>query len=883
MSGGHGGDGRGGTVLVAVLEGPDHVVTCANEPCVEWFGARAFRYGTPVRELLPGRQDERFLEPLDEVFRRGEPRALPGLPVKVQPVAGGGVRERVFDVRYDPSRDADGRVRGVIVTATDVTWDLYAEQLAEGRHRLLEQIAVQAPLPLVLDGMARLVEDLLPGTRTMVMLFDAEGRRLRPVAGPSLPDFLHRAVAEVPAGPHGGTCGTTASTRTLTVTPDITTDPSWEGWREMAVRAGIRSCWSVPIMAEGELLGTFAFYRQDTRRPADIEVDVVSMVGQVAALAIERHRVLAGEQAARRRELEAQADLKFVLDASLAVTGSLSYLGALQRLADLAVPRVAPMCAIDVLDDGGANLMRVAVRHAGERRLACAAPDLAGDEPVARVMRSGTAMVVQGDEGYVVMPLTARGRTFGVVSLRGTPEQPITERVVSLAGELARAAALAVDNARRHADSLRQVAALRRLSDRLSLLAQVSGVLTATLDMREALKRLARLVVPQLGDWAVVNLRTGEDTVERIAVVHRDGPERVPPGAEGTMPPIPPAGPDPLVRALRQGVTTLMGPAEIASPPGSDLQRRQHELFEAMGARSVIVTPLRSRRRVVGTLTVARADPVAGSYGADDVEVVQDIARRAALVVESARLYCTQRDVAEGMQRHLLTPLPALEGVELAARYVPAPEGSQVGGDWYDAMVLADGVPMVAVGDVIGHDVHAAAQMANLRSALRTLAWDGGGPPSAIMARLDSVLTHVSDIDLATLVLARIERRDEGRRLLRWTSAGHPPPLLVTADGRARFLNGGQGVLLGLDHGPASRPDAEETLPDLCTLLLYTDGLVESRATPLGEGMTRLRRHASALARLPVDPLCDRLLARLPPRHGDDVALLAVRVRAGEG
>jgi serine phosphatase RsbU (regulator of sigma subunit) len=141
------------------------------------------------------------------------------------------------------------------------------------------------------------------------------------------------------------------------------------------------------------------------------------------------------------------------------------------------------------------------------------------------------------------------------------------------------------------------------------------------------------------------------------------------------------------------------------------------------------------------------------------------------------------------------------------------------------------------------------------------------------------VLTHISDAALATVVLARIEQDDDERYLLRWTSAGHPPPLLITCEGRARYLHEGQGVLLGLDHGPGSRPDAEVTLPELCTVLFYTDGLVESATTPVDEGMTRLRHHAATLAELPVDEFCDRLLTRLPDNHNDDVVLLAARVQ----
>jgi hypothetical protein len=181
-------------ILAAVLEGPGHVVKVANEPYLEALGVRDCGYGMSMRELMPELRNQRFLDVLDEVYRLGEPRVLVGQRVSVDPAGGGARQERVYNVCYDPSRDAEGRVCGVIVTATDVSGVRRAEQLAEGQRRLLEQIAVEAPLSLVLDGIACLVEELLPGTRCMIMMADAEGRRLAPIAAPSLPDFLLQAA-----------------------------------------------------------------------------------------------------------------------------------------------------------------------------------------------------------------------------------------------------------------------------------------------------------------------------------------------------------------------------------------------------------------------------------------------------------------------------------------------------------------------------------------------------------------------------------------------------------------------------------------------------------------------------------------------------------------
>jgi serine phosphatase RsbU (regulator of sigma subunit) len=210
----------------------------------------------------------------------------------------------------------------------------------------------------------------------------------------------------------------------------------------------------------------------------------------------------------------------------------------------------------------------------------------------------------------------------------------------------------------------------------------------------------------------------------------------------------------------------------------------------------------------------------------------------------------------------------------------------EIGGDWYDAFLLADGVMALVIGDVVGHDLQAAAHMAEVRNMLRALAWTHVEPPSMIMRCLDEAVTHTSDAPMATLIFARVEGPEGGPWRLHWVNAGHPPPLLITRDGGTRFLTGGHGPLIGMSatlHLGLSWPDAHEDLPANATLLFYTDGLVESRERPIDAGMAKLRHHASVLARrLPhesVDLFCDQLLQRLAP-HGDDTALLALRLPA---
>ncbi|MFF3291010.1 SpoIIE family protein phosphatase [Streptomyces sp. NPDC003023] len=431
------------------------------------------------------------------------------------------------------------------------------------------------------------------------------------------------------------------------------------------------------------------------------------------------------------------------------------------------------------------------------------------------------------------------------------------------------------------------LSALEDLTERLTMVAEISAVLSSTLDIPEMLHRLVRLLVPELGDWAAVDLRLQDhaDEVRRIAVRSRDEHR----GAQTLEGPLPPLTETPsssaLVRVMRGSRPMRLGADDLARDAEPPLARAHRDLFDRLGGHSAVVVPLSTRRQVYGALTVGRTGARPPCTEAE-LLVLADIGRRAGLVLDNAQLFDQQRHVAETMQRQLLTPLPQVDHLQMAARYLPAQSAAEIGGDWYDAFLLADGVTTMVIGDVVGHDLQAAAHMAEVRNMLRALAWDRQEPPSLIMRRLDEAMTNTSDAPMATAVFARIEGPEGGPWQLHWVNAGHPPPLLVTSDGHARFLEAGHGPLLGMNsalHLGLDWPDAVEKLPARSTLLLYTDGLVESRTRPIDTGLAQLRRHAAGLADRDVEEFCDELLARLAP-SGDDVALLALRIPArGEG
>ena len=240
-----------------------------------------------------------------------------------------------------------------------------------------------------------------------------------------------------------------------------------------------------------------------------------------------------------------------------------------------------------------------------------------------------------------------------------------------------------------------------------------------------------------------------------------------------------------------------------------------------------------------------------------------------------------QRALSDRLQRALLTPPPEPDHLQLAVRYRPAAHEAQVGGDWYDAFLQPDGATMLVIGDVVGHDSDAAAAMGQLRGLLRALAYDNDEPLSGTLSRTEHAARGLAVSTMATVVLARVERHPDvpvaSTRVLRWSNAGHLPPVLLAPDGSTTLLETRPELMLGIDPD-APRTDHTAELGDGHTLLLVTDGLVERRDADLDQGLAMVREVLRDLGETSLEELCDTLLDRMLPVDGaDDVAIVAVR------
>jgi serine phosphatase RsbU (regulator of sigma subunit)/anti-sigma regulatory factor (Ser/Thr protein kinase) len=295
-------------------------------------------------------------------------------------------------------------------------------------------------------------------------------------------------------------------------------------------------------------------------------------------------------------------------------------------------------------------------------------------------------------------------------------------------------------------------------------------------------------------------------------------------------------------------------------------------ILRQKGIRSMLGVPLLVEGRVLGVLHVGTLTP--REFTERDRDLLQLAADRAALAIEHAHLY-EQRRVAEALQRSLLPQeLVDIVGLDVAARYMPAAAAASLGGDWYDVFPLGGGRIGLAVGDVVGRGLPAAALMAQLRTALRAYAFDGYAP-SEVIDRLNRMLAHIAP---ATMTTGMYLDLDPERETLEVVNAGHPPPLVVDPDGRASYLEVTPNVALGVSRGSRYRAQRCALLSG-STLVLYTDGVIEVRGEALDAGLERMRRLAESVSAAPqalVDAIVERMVSE--GRPSDDVAILAVRV-----
>jgi serine phosphatase RsbU (regulator of sigma subunit)/PAS domain-containing protein len=420
---------------------------------------------------------------------------------------------------------------------------------------------------------------------------------------------------------------------------------------------------------------------------------------------------------------------------------------------------------------------------------------------------------------------------------------------------------------------------LARQARHQRLLANTTAALNRDLDPIAELQALAEAVVPELADLSTVHLLARPVPPGRIpplpVITDRAAIAAVP----ELRPPPPVAaglrwtdGDDPIVSTIRQGALST---SPIATPgvPLWALSTHSADTFRG-GLDHVVLAPVIVEGLVVAVVSFGLRE---GRRLWDDAELalLGQLAQQAGAALGHGLSYQRTRGSASVLQRSLLTEPPRVDGLELCARYRPAGR-DEVGGDWYDAFERAPGQLALVIGDVLGHDITAAAAMAQLRATLRSVALDRPDGPADVLGRLESINTRLGITPLATLVHAYLTRCAQGWRL-RWANAGHPPPLLVRPDGQVDLLDGTRGSAL-VPALQGHRSEAELAVSSGTTLLLYTDGLIERGRTLIDDNLAVVRKLVHDNAGEPLEALCDRLVGYAGTR--DDIAILAVRVPA---
>ncbi len=469
----------------------------------------------------------------------------------------------------------------------------------------------------------------------------------------------------------------------------------------------------------------------------------------------------------------------------------------------------------------------------------------------------------EGERSLVCLPLIVGDRTLGVATMSFPGRRTFDSAELEFYGVMSDTCAQALDRVQALAQTADQASKLR-------FLAEATDELASSLDYESTLRNVARLAVPWFADWCSISLGI-DGELRTLAVEHVD-PDKVALAAEfGQRYPADPDAPRGSYQVFRTGQSELT--PEITDEVLDELitDDEQRDMIRQLNLYSAMSVPLKVNDRVLGVITWVAGEE-GRRFSPPDLAFGEDLARRAAVAIDNAQLHTEVREMAVRLQRAILpAALPPVPGWEMCAHYSPAGH-LDVGGDFYDVIELGDGRIALFVGDVMGRGVHAAAAMAQMRSAVRAFVAVDPAPRS-VLTRLDRLFEQYDIDQLVTMMYAVA---DPARDELLVANAGHPAPVLLRADGSQEILQVPDGVLLGA--GGTERVSIAVPFRSGDAVLAFTDGLIERRDEDIDVGHERLMRCCPALR---TGPLEERLVTLIDavrdPTRDDDVAALVVR------
>jgi PAS domain S-box-containing protein len=566
---------------------------------------------------------------------------------------------------------------------------------------------------------------------------------------------------------------------------DVVEDPNFPRAR-VAAESGVHGAFAFPIRTARGVIGVVEFFTRDPADPDQYLLDLMETIGYQLGQQLERSRA---QEAVRESEARKSA----MLEASLDCIVSMDHLGNV-----------------------------VEFNAAAERTFGWSAEEVMGREmcdfiipPSLRDMhRSGLARYLETGVGEVI------GNRIEIVGMRRDGHEFPVELTIVRAP---------LDGPPLFTGFIRDISERKRRQSFDRFMAEAGALLGASLDYESTLEAVAALAVPAVADWCAIELMTDDGSLRRVAAAHADGEKAQLVFELGTRWPSRLSDPFGVGKVIRTGEPEHF--AEISEgllvqAAGGD--EKHLEALRALRPRSSVVVPLQTvPGKIIGALELVSADSGA-TFDAVDLALATELGRRCAVAVENARLYGERDRIARTLQQSLLPPdLPEIPGVTIEARFRPAGEGIEMGGDFYDAFEVGENSFAVTIGDVCGKGPDAAALTALVRYTLRAVTMHERRPEAALELVNRAILRQRDDDRFCSAALAIIENRPEGV-CVELASAGHPLPLLLRPDGTVEAI-GARGHLLGLWPDFEAEPLSLALAPG-DALILYTDGVTDARA-----------------------------------------------------
>ncbi len=750
----------------------------------------------------------------------------------------------------------------------------------EGIWRLASALAGAATPAEVARAFAEHTAAAAGASFANMALLDAERARVRAVHDPALDRDVAARWAEFGAEEH-----TPLTDAMLSVEPVLlgSLDALADRYPHMlddTVTAGLMATASFPVTrAQGTVMGAVGFGWTEPQDFPPAKMRRLELIAQLTGQALDR-AVLFEEERQRTAHLRGVQ----------ALTERLAGAVTAEQIAGILAADVAPLL--------GAAGMTLAKLHEGwvdlfptpSLPLLATGGRLSLDDPwpVLEAIRTGTPVVLSSAEerarrfpnadwlndvahlgALVASPAVVGGRTLGAILALFPAERSVSAAELGLLQTLAGQCAQALERAGLLDAERLAAKGERRNARRLNALQNVTARLAAATTTDEIAHVVVEHGIRMIADHGVIAV--SDPMAGSLRTWASDG---FPTSVAQRYATLPNDSTVPVAVAARSGASLIYQSREAAvaaSPESADT-------YVATDTRSLLAVPSRADGRVIGALAVGFTEEDA--IDDDVVALTTALAGLAGQALHRAALTDRSRRVAETLQRSLLPDLPAIDGIEVAARYVPGGAEVEVGGDWYDLIELADGNAAFVIGDVMGRGIQAAAVMGQLRAAIRAY-FELGLKPREVLTHLDRLVGQVGDINFVTCLCAVYSRAD-GR--LTAANAGHFAPLAAKRDS-------GAPVALDIPPAPplgsgiAGYVDHEVPVEAGTTLVLFTDGLVEDRHRDLDDGLRALTEHLGDNAHLPLPELVEALLEgmRAHHQHEDDTALLILRASASAG